>query len=264
MALSSTLLNEVATPLLYADISLSHGPSMESCMKTLSSPAAMLAFRRDLAKYPRTIVFRLPAKAQNARFSPDSIARDLWRALPRLVNLRELSCNVALPHVAKVLVSLSGHTLKRLELVSRPSHEGNYQLEDEHDANATTLEKPQSLALTCLRLDIHLDSTLPYIPFIKHILAHQPDSLRSLSLTLSVDWGNESIANVFERLPPFANLKQLSIGVGGLRYPCFSHAPRLTSLCVIDFTNPVTYATPPVASIPHTAFSALQKLSCLP
>lgn len=262
VALLNRIWNEAATATLYREIDLVQTRAIWRCVKTLSRSPETTSFGRELAAVPRSIRLRFPPYIIASDECGKTLGVMLLQTLPRLVNLHSLSSNVTSFNVLDILLwttETRRTPLRTLALTGDIIYRDHNHIGFGHDV-------PLDLwpTLSSLELDVYATcDPVPYATFLEHTLLRSQTHLRVLSL----DFGpglvktDSPILELFKRLPVFKCLEELRTMLPGnfLALPCFTQAPCLKSLCVLDWHGSLAWS-----ALRETDYAHPETLACPP
>ncbi|KAI0713836.1 hypothetical protein C8Q76DRAFT_796759 [Earliella scabrosa] len=259
LLLTSRLVNELLTPILYSVIELDSWDDILKCLATLALPAEACVYDRDLPLLARSFIIRRPSTRRPFYTYHDSLPRNFLRTITRMRNLRLFSSNTGLGlHAPDILYTFLSGICPRIASVEVGMGMGDCVMPDFDDVETLSLNAP---TLRTLKLAVPMNST-PLMSLVRKFLSTHAASLQSLSLVpdlqVSVPPEDEFTFFIDRTLPPNATypaLEDLEAGCAALLHPSLIHARHVRSLTL-------TTSWPEPCSVPPGLFPALEELSC--
>ena len=249
-------LNRTLTPILYSRIELDAWDPILRCTATLSSKSRKRSFGRVLEAYVRSLTIKRPLSRKPSYAG--GIGAALFKALPRMVNLKHFSSEIGLSpcssNILYLLATGARASLQSMELQVVDEMPKALEGRDPDEIEASALQTPANLQR--LVLEVPIDSAAQRA-FVRHLLRTCAPTLMTLSLAI----GGRYLRDIWEHFLPsdvvFARLENLAIEFAALSHPSLRLAVNVRSLKLLD-----KHVANPVPSLSSEILPNLHALSC--
>ncbi len=227
---TSRKLNRLATPVLYASI-------------TLGSPGAAILCCSTLARTPsENARYNLPALVRSFEIlefdgshlrdkQKDKFLCSLCHAVEHMINLQRLAVKEYGLVTPRFWASITKYTgLKSLDVVIPRTN--NYEMAQMEEVGFDKL-RPGMPELVELRIDICIDKVFPesYTALLQHLITNHSDQLHAFSLK-SDAWDPHLFQTLLGPQNKFPSLETLTIPSGALNFECLRYMPKVHTLIV--------------------------------
>ncbi|KAI0630565.1 hypothetical protein C8Q77DRAFT_1133920 [Trametes polyzona] len=263
LLLVSKAFNWELTPVLYASICppLLDVLAVQQCIRTLTRAPHDLAFGRNYAALVRSftiprILMRDPSKQERER-KERKLMRRLLRAIEAMIGLRHLRMDHATcsPQVFKTLVRSGPRSLRSLDF--SPHFLGDIAPMADGSSFDMLLDLyPVFPELVALTIDLSKpDSDNPWVAPLVALLENRAAHLRKLKLHMR----EATLVRVFQKIPAWSQLQELTITADEVPLALFPPAPNLRKLKIIPIGRvEMTH----IADLPQDALPNLEILVC--
>ncbi|KAI0697075.1 hypothetical protein C8T65DRAFT_28214 [Cerioporus squamosus] len=255
IALSSRILNEVMTPVLYSTIDLELPHAIYACVRTLVSPPAKAAMNRDLASFVETLSLRDPDGCAGMSALNDYrrfvAGRRLADAVPRMRRLRSITSQIGFPQMFTTLASGALPVIDTVDIKLCFA----YLSLGERDAVVEVAPVAAGFpSLKVLKLEWDSDPPKTYASLMCSLLTASDNTLQSLAIRGDPD----ALESAWHSISSFPALQELDISPDLLTAPAFRDTSSVRRLVM-----PEDYWWDEL-ELPSGALPHLQDITCFP
>ncbi|KAI0648591.1 hypothetical protein C8Q79DRAFT_1102962 [Trametes meyenii] len=257
LALTDTVLNGIATPLIYRTIHLHDYSTALKCLSTLALDKGLQTFGRDLAALVRSFFLHDSCRAIQYVGPGAGFGNLLAISVLRMKNLESLRTEDYALKVLLALLSSPHPVLRTLELMLYARL--NPPVIDDSIQTLNLLMHAQGTLPQLLDLKVHVptlrDADLTVV--LRNVIAPRANALRCLSLTSQA--GGFFLPIVFSLSLP--SLERVEVGISELKDPNLRFGASVRSLAVHE---PLLMLGENDYILPDDKCPLLEDLSCFP